>query len=285
MPAGVSEETLAVQANFIFKGTVRKLKAATMPEVPIDDRTVTVRVDEIIQSPESLADFAGREITVALGGRKKVKAREQFIFYTNGWIFGESLAVRSIDQHPAPKGISAMGVAPGSPVENLANKEARIRFESAEVVLSGRVTSVRLPPQKVAARGARTAAAGADVESTINQPISEHDPLIQEAVVEVEAVHKGEHPGDEVVVRFPSSTDVKWYQAPKFHPGQEGFFMLHKGETEEKGAAASAMFREEDAEGILTALHPADFQPFDRPGGVRNLIASLSGAVASPVEE
>jgi len=285
MPTGASKETLAVQANFIFKGTVRKLKAATMPEVLVDDRTVTVRVDEIIQAPESLADFAGREITVALGGRKKVKAGEQFIFYTNGWIFGESLAVRSIDQRPAHSGIAAMGVAPGSPVENLANKEARIRFESAEVVLSGRVISVRLPPQKASARGARTAAARADVEPTTNQPISEHDPLIQEAVVEVEAVHKGEHPGDEVVVRFPSSTDVKWYQAPKFHPGQEGFFMLHKGETREKGAAASAMFTEEDAEGILTALHPADFQPFDRPGGVRNLIASLSGAVTPPNEE
>src|SRR2546423_582301 len=106
MPTTVSEDTLAQQANFIFKGTVLKLKAATMPEIPLNDSIIIVRVDEMIQAPESLADYAGREITVALEGKKKVQAGEQAIFYTNGWIFGESLAVRSLGQRPAPKGVA-----------------------------------------------------------------------------------------------------------------------------------------------------------------------------------
>jgi hypothetical protein len=281
MPTSVSEDTLAQQANFIFKGTVQKLKAATMPEVPVDDRTAIVRVDEIIQAPEALADYAGREITVALSGKKAIKESEQAVFYTNGWIFGESLAVQSLDQRPAPKGIAAMGITPGDPVENLANRQSELRFAAAEVVISGRVTSVRLSSQEVVAGGIGAAALGDEAGTTLSKPISEHDPLIQEAVVEVDAVHKGQHAGNEAVVRFPSSTDVKWYKAPKFRPGQQGFFMLHKDETLEKGdtkgAVVSAMVSADEAEGVLMALHPADFQPLDQPGGVRNLISSLPG--------
>lgn len=289
MPTKVSEDTLAQQANFIFKGTVQKLRAATMPDIPLDDRTVIVRVDEIIQAPEALADYAGREITVALSGKKAVKEGEQAIFYTNGWIFGEGLAVRSLDQRPARRGVAAMGVAPGDPVENLANKQSEIRYAMAEVVISGRVTSVRLSSQEVATGGVGAAAAAADdVGATLSKPISEHDPLIQEAVVEVDAVHKGQHAGNEMVVRFPSSTDVKWYKAPKFRPGQQGFFMLHKDETREhkgaKGAVVSAMVSADEAEGVLMALHPSDFQPLDRPGGIRNMISTLTGPSSSSDE-
>jgi hypothetical protein len=287
MPINESESTLAQKANFIFKGTVQKIKAATMSNIPLDDRTVIVRVDEIVQAPEPLADYAGREVTVAISGQKKVKAGEQAIFYTNGWIFGEGLAVRSIGHRPASSGVAFMGIAPGDPVENLANKESRVRFESADVVVSGRVTSVRLPPQEVAA-GFAMASINAAGETTLTKPISEHDPLMQEAVVEVDAVHKGEHASNEVTVHFPSSTDVKWYKAPKFRPGQQGFFMLHKDETKEKrgatGAVVAALTATEDAPGGLTALHPADFQPLDRPGGVRNLISSVPG-LPPPNEE
>lgn len=289
MPTKVSEETLAQEANFIFKGTVQKLKAATMPDIPVDDRTVTVRVDEVVEAPAVLADYAGREITVALPGKKKVKVGEQAIFYTNGWVFGEGLAVRAVDVRPAAVGVASMGVVPGDPVENLANKESRVRFENAEVVVSGQVLSVRLSAQEVAAGGVAAAAiVGAGGETTLAKPISEHDPLIQEAVVAVNAVHKGEHAGNEVVVRFPSSTDVKWYKAPKFRPGQQGFFMLHKDETHKhagpKGAAISALVSADEMEDVLLALHPADFQPLDRPGGVRNLLVALPEPVKPPDE-
>lgn len=288
MPTNVSEDTLAQQANFIFKGTVQKLKAATMPDIPIDDRVVTVRVDEVVEAPATLADFAGREVTVELPGRKKVKVGEQAIFYTNGWIFGESLAVRAIEMKPATSGVAAMGVAPGDPVENLANKESRIRFESAAVVVSGQVMSVRLSAPEMAVGGFAAASFAVGGEMTLARPISEHDPLVQEAVVAVNAVHKGEHADNEVVVRFPSSTDVKWYKAPKFRPGQQGFFMLHKDATPKqegaKAVAFMAMVNADETEDVLLALHPADFQPLDRPGGVRNLIAALPEPVKPPDE-
>ena len=76
-------------------------------------------------------------------------------------------------------------------------------------------------------------------------------------------------------VRFPESTDVRWYRAPKFRPGQQGFFMLQKGTIESaprrKGAVARA--RGSDAAvasgPVYMALHPADFQPFTEADAVR----------------
>src|SRR5262245_61647012 len=96
MPAHSSEEELVKQARFIFQGSVRKLKASNMSEVEDTSRTVIVRVDEIIQAPEALAGNVGRDITVKLSRGEKVKQGEQAVFYTNGWIFGENIAVESI---------------------------------------------------------------------------------------------------------------------------------------------------------------------------------------------
>lgn len=278
MPETFSEEELMRQANFVFKGTAQKLNAANVREVEATERTVVVRVDEIIQAPDSLADYTGQEITVELGGRKRMKQGEQAVFYTNGWIFGEGLAVRSLLQRPATRGIAALGASPGNPVENLANKQSRVRFEMADVVISGRVTGIRLPPDEVAAFTRGLMEAGAAQPAPVKR-ISEHDPLIQEAVVEIDEVHKGAHAARETAIRFPSSTDVKWYKAPKFRPGQQGFFMLHKSEARASGRTRGAeMVGADDAGDAFTALHPADFQPLDQPGGVRNVLAGQPDA-------
>jgi hypothetical protein len=285
MSKNLSEADLSRLANFVFKGTVLRLKASTVREVPVNDRTVVVRVEETIESPESLVDFNGREVTVELCGRKRVKRGDRAIFYTNGWIFGDGLAVRSIDHRPATAAIAALGVTPGDPVENLANKNSRLRFETADVVVSGRVTSVKLPPAEVAAARAGLSMAADDNRSAPFKPISEHDPLIQEAVVEVDAVHKGQYGSAEAAVRFPSSTDVKWYKAPKFRPGQQGFFMLQRGDAKAAESATRSMVASLDAgaavEGAFTALHPADFQSLERPGGVRLMISDIPGTAAS----
>ena len=293
----LSEEEVSLLANFVFKGTVRKLRAATMPEVPVTARTAVVRVDEIVEAPATMADFAGRDITVELGGSRKVKVGEQSVFYANGWIFGEGLAVRSLDQRPAAAaaGMAVMGATPGNPVQNLEDKRARTRFERSSLVISGRVKSVRLPsPQltDIGAIGAMGAAgavgAGPGAPPQEVKPVSEHDPVMQEAVVEVESVHKGTAGGSEMTVLFPSSTDVQWYSAPKFRPGQQGFFMLHKEEKKAAlpgvmgaaGAIVSAVVEDALPADAFTALHPADFQPLDRPGGIRNLISDTPAPVA-----
>ncbi len=63
----------------------------------------------------------------------------------------------------------------------------------------------------------------------------------------------------------PRSTDELWIDSPKFVPGQEGVWLLHR-DQQERGAAAMRV------SGALTALDPIDFQPRDRLEQVRSLL-------------
>jgi hypothetical protein len=90
--------------------------------------------------------------------------------------------------------------------------------------------------------------------------ISEHDPFWREAVVEVQNVHKGTVGKKQVVVRFPSSTDIRWHRAPKFEVGQEGVFSLHPDEISAH-AGPGAMAASFDTGDSYTCLNAADFQP------------------------
>src|SRR5215510_13911697 len=146
MPRRSGPDALAQEARFVFKGTVKKLRAATMREVPIDARTVVVRVDDVIQAPEAMSHYAGQDITVLLPAKKKVKKGQQSVFYTNGLLFGDSVAVQAVDHHEVEKIPAALALASGGdPVRNLAVKDVQARVSSADVIVSGRVTSVRVP--------------------------------------------------------------------------------------------------------------------------------------------
>src|SRR5712692_8075307 len=125
MPASSSAESLAQQARFVFKGTVKKLNASTMPEIEDTERTVIVRVDEIIHAPEVLSHYAGQDITVRLSGRKKVKVGELAVFFTNGWLYGKSVAVQSLGQHPVGQATAALLSATADPVRNLADRDMK----------------------------------------------------------------------------------------------------------------------------------------------------------------
>jgi hypothetical protein len=80
--------------------------------------------------------------------------------------------------------------------------------------------------------------------------------------VTFKSVHKGSVAKKQVVLRFPSSTDVRWYRAPKFHAGQQGVFSLRPDQVSGHIAfgEAAASFSPEAA---FTCLHSADFQPAD----------------------
>jgi len=140
---------------------------------------------------------------------------------------------------------------------------------------------IRIPTE---ANSARRAATNADSASSTPEPmgpISEHTPHWREAHLEIDDVHKGEHSSSTAVIRFPASTDVRWYKAPKFQPGHQGFFMLRKHTSSNapasKGQRRAAKKKASDATtSHFTALHPNDFQPYAQPGGVRRIIESAN---------
>jgi hypothetical protein len=88
-------------------------------------------------------------------------------------------------------------------------------------------------------------------------------------------------------VLFPASTDVRWYKAPKFEAGQQGYFVLHKDKMKPServdarahGLAKGAGAGEEETE-VFTALHPLDFQPYTQKQHVSKAIGGAKGAPA-----
>jgi hypothetical protein len=275
MPARKTAQT--EKPTFIFKGTVKKLKSASMKNVSVDRNTTVVTVDQLIEAPAALSGYTGQDITVQLSGKTKVKVGQQLIFNTVSGQYGESVEVRSLSEEPFKPSHTALLSAGGDPVERRRERERRRHFDDADLVVSGKVLAVTLPSQPAAATTGTFAAVAAR-----RRPVSEHDPKWRDAVVEVDDVHKGKHKKKKIIVRFPASTDVMWYNAPKFQPGQQGHFLLQKTKADKpakRGKAAkkgTAGFAAEPAEPVETfvALDPLDFQPYSEPGGIKNIIES-----------
>src|SRR5512132_1879877 len=99
MPA-LKEEDLLRQARFVFKGTVSKLKASNVSEIKPDADTVIVRVDEVVQAPEVVGDVAGHEVTVKLPPKERVTPGQRAVFYANGLVSGENIAVEAVGIRP-----------------------------------------------------------------------------------------------------------------------------------------------------------------------------------------
>ncbi len=260
--------SLVEQARFVFQGTVKKVKATTLKSVPASARTIVARVDRVIRSPEALSDYAGHEITVQLAPGESARPGQTLVFYATGWIFGDSMAVQSIGHEEAtPPRVAAMGAHPEDPVSSLHAHAAVTQALRADLIVTGRVSSVRVPAVEAAARAKAQAGSGTA------ERISEHAPMWQEAVIDVDETHKGRERRKQVVVRFPNSTDVRWYHAPKFHAGQEGIFLLHKQQVPAAKAKAASFAALKTPE--YTALDPSDFQPLEQLSQIR-LAASTS---------
>jgi len=234
-----------------------------MAHLPEEEAAIVV-VNQVIQAPELLRHIAGQRITVFHA--KKIEIGQRAKFYSEALVFGESIAVevkwiQPVEAEPAPALADAAG--------NLHAQRAQERFDAADLVVTGRVKAVHAP---------EAASVAAAMGSNSSTRITEHDPMWNDAVIEVHEVHKGDAPSGEVVIRFPSSTDVKWYRAPKFQPGQEGVFMLHREEPKAlaSGAAAFAAVAGAATEMPYTALDPADFHPAEATNVIATVVRNRS---------
>ena len=158
------------EAQFVFRGTVLQRGTATMAEVEVSERTIVARVDEILHGADVVRDFVGEAITVQLSEDQSVAEGQDYIFHTNGWLFGASIAVVAVAVEPASDhGTQRLRAAVSSaPAERTKARAAR-----ADLVVSGQVTQVT------------------QVARPPGTPISEHEPEWQEAVVRVHHVARG----------------------------------------------------------------------------------------------
>jgi hypothetical protein len=215
-----------------------------MPSVPVSDGTYIVRVDDIVVASDHLLQTAGQNITVLNRKPEPLQVDDRATFFTEGWIFGESVAVVALDHEPITAE-EAVVTGPGAdPRQNLEERDLRDRLVGAKYVVVGRVSSVQ------------------PAESEPGY-VSEHNPEWHEATIEVESVEAGGLAGvPTVTVSFPTSTDVAWFRAPRFQQGDEGVWALRERETPTRTR--------------LTALHPLDYQPRERLETVRSLLPGRS---------
>lgn len=284
MPERAREKGLDGRAIFVFEGTVRRLRAANVPEVEVTARTVVVSVDRIIRGPKLLKAYAGREITVQLSAGEILKKGARARFYANPWLFGEGVAVESIGHTEVEGQARAHSIvnATTDPAQAGEEQALRAHLDEADVVVRGRVTAVRMPPETGPKRGG--------LSNAPTRPVSEHSGHWREALIEVEGVEKGEHPHAQLIVRFPSSRDVRWANAPKFEPGQRGLFILHSEEgaeePHERGPRARpAATKKRAGPQVYTALHAGDFQPAESAPDISRLVKPASRKKASPAKK
>ncbi len=214
------ERELLKQSDIVFEGTVLRTGAATMSGIPTA-ATIIVRVDNVLDKPSSVLLRNGDSITVRVVDPSAFSQGTQATFYTQGWIYGEGIAVREIG-HMASAAVAAAVASVGGQGMSQArqqqqDEDLRARVQAANVIVVGRVASI----------GPSTIQSFASTSQP--PPISEHSPDWQEAVIEVESTIKGQE-AEQVVVRFANSMDIAWYTYPKFTVGQEGTFILSQDE-------------------------------------------------------
>src|SRR5215470_8709325 len=131
MPDNARNNKQARQATFIFEGTVKKTGSSMIDQVPATDQTAIVTVNQVLEAPKTLAKFGGKDITVQLAGKQKVKPGQSMIFHAQGWIFADSIAVQSIKQQEIKRTHAALLSRGGNPVEHRKNTERQERFDEA----------------------------------------------------------------------------------------------------------------------------------------------------------
>ena len=251
MPTQIDYQELSQEAGMVFKGTIRQQGAATMPQVPVNDKTFVVTVDEILKAPDALQPFVSKDITVQLGEGQQAAVGQQYVFFCQGWMFGASIALVAIGVAQATDLATKHATAAVALAPDRAMTE---RMANAEMVISGRVVDVR--------------------EVTRTGPISEHDPKWRDAIVHVDTVAKGPQPGsgqDTVVIRFAASEDIMWYRAPKFHVDQHGVWILGDGRAPLGLAAVGG------EPNTFKLIDPNHFHPANELPHIKSLIAERGG--------
>jgi hypothetical protein len=233
---------LTARSQFIFRGTIVKVDATTIRTLAVSQPTAIVHVDDIVESTEAFAGLRGKNITIGLANPTSVHVGDKRTFFTASWLFADSVAVREIGSVAlgATTAALAMDTVKASRLR-LAEAQLKARIATAEQVIQGEVIAI------------------APVDDKGTPPHSEHDPQWWLATIRPSAALKGSVDKN-VVVAFPSSTDVAWASAPKFNVGQQAIWILHRANLPAAMAPKN-----------LTALDPADIQPMNSAERIRML--------------
>jgi hypothetical protein len=217
---------LTPQSEFIFVGTVLLLNTSTIGVEDAQGLSV-VRVDEIVRPADGFSVLPGDQITVRLKDPASTRKEMKRVFFTKGWLYGESLGVVEVGNIDAPARLADVRERVHKVTAREQERALTERIQATELIVRGVVQRVsRLPSQN---------------------EVSEHAPDWHTAVVKIDEVLKGSHTGQTITIMFPRSDDVMWYRAPRYDEGTRGVWLLR---TTTVGGRKLQ---------FLSALEPEDF--------------------------
>jgi hypothetical protein len=222
---------------FSFVGTVQHVQAATMEDLPIDERTVVVHVDQVLHAPDAFTQLAGTTVTIQLAAdADPVEEQARWVFFANGLAYAETVALTEVGRANVDDVESTLSMGAGATAENpLLDLHAQVQADrlrshagDADAVILGRVIGL---------------------ERAAGSPISEHAEDWWRATFSVIHVERGDITGDQVQAIYANSLDVRWRDAPKPKASQNGMWLLHATEGDLSQLAPWQL------------VHAEDFQP------------------------
>jgi hypothetical protein len=226
-------------ASAAIRGTVTKLGAVTEGVDGSDPANeAIVRLDAVVWAKTPfLSSFVNQAITIvfAPGSAALAEGDAAFFFVRNG-SFGRTV---ELDEtlHVRPDAYPTFTSDVPSIAAIVADEAVSARIASARVV-TGTVTSARTLPSSTT--------------------VSEHDPLWGEAELKVDRTLRGAVGPDTVRVRFATSDDIAWVQAPKLAPGEQGVFLLQKDDRTGLPGPATLVVDPLDVAPLGALAHIAD---------------------------
>lgn len=219
MPAPLSRSVVSnIQkfsrdAPFVFLGRV-------------ESEPSLVRVERIYQAPDVLRDFVDQEVSILAASSPAPRSHPSAVFFTVPVSFGEVVGLKEIGSVPEPDDLDAVADVIAKVSAEMSDEALREHLKEADAVVHAKVVETRASP------------------TSSTEPLSEHSPEWRIATLQVESTLKGAAHGV-IKVRYPSSTDVRWYAVPKPAAGEDALFILHRDGSRLGGAE-------------LAILHPMD---------------------------
>jgi hypothetical protein len=247
-PATSEISQLTPRSSLIFLGQVEKLAASNLRILPANEQTAVVRILEVFSAIRSVSIAPGDHVTLLLLAGSPVRPGDRNIFFANGWLYGDNLAVREVGHVAIEKSGPQVKQEIADAQRKADDEKIASRIAAAELVVFGRVQAVK----RFETNDARRA-------------ISEHDPEWWLAEVRVETVLKGPPPKGLVLVAYPTSDDVMWLHSPKFRSDQAGIWILARLRGIDRTFAKME-------QPVYTALDPHDFRDASEMARIQRLV-------------
>jgi hypothetical protein len=232
-----------LRSGYIFSGTVvERAQKASITARGADVERILVK--EIVAQPELIRLKPGDEVLLIVGNA--ARAGEEAVFFAQSAEIGQQIVLKEKARR-ADIPVQALREQVQGARHRSETAQIESRVGSAEMIVAGRVVEIKEVPEA--------------------KPVyTEHNPLWQDATIEITSLLKGETTQKSVLVRFASSNDVAWASTPKFHVGQIAIWLLRRPPAQKGKAVLPA------AEQIFVAPDPSDVHPISELNRIRLLI-------------